>query len=307
MLEVAFRSAREQSKQKKLRGNWLQIIRQKEKMKLDIVKDRLISQLLSIAKSFPTLDDLPPFYQSLVRLTIDADEFKKSCATLRWAVNRVVYFQAQYARMIAKTTQRPMIAQLSSQAYGRIASVIKQMDHSLRFLNESRAILRTFPDIKPMFTVCIYGFPNVGKTTLLNTLADTRAKVAAYAFTTTSINSGFITLDGEKIQLLDVPGTLAREKHNLVELQAELVLKEVANLVIFVFDVSESSGYSREKQEKLYKSVSKLKPTIVYVSKMDIADKELLAKVKWKALSMEELNAEILKRYRKGQISTSSK
>ena len=100
--------------------------------------------------------------------------------------------------------------------------------------------MRTYPDVKEMFTVCIYGFPNVGKSTLLNKLTTSKATVAAYAFTTKEINAGYFTVEDKKIQVFDVPGTLAREnKMNYIELQAELVVKELADIIIYVFDVSE--------------------------------------------------------------------
>ena len=293
ILDVAFRGAREQAKQKKLRGNWLQIIRQKEKIKLDIVKDRLTNQLQSIGKSFPQIDDLPLFYQSLAKLTLDQAEFRQSCAAMGWGIMKITGFHRQYSRMIAKTVPRGQISDTIKEFYGRVSSVIKQIDPALRVLGESRGILRTYPDIKEMFTVCIYGFPNVGKTTLLNTLTGSRAKVASYAFTTTTINSGFMMMGEEKIQVLDVPGTLAREKQNLVELQAELVLKEVADIVIYVFDLSGTSGYSVEKQEQLWKKVSSIKPVLVYLSKTDVIEPALLKNQKFQAKNTEELKKEI--------------
>ena len=153
--------------------------------------------------------------------------------------------------------------------------------------------------MKEMFTVCLYGFPNVGKTTVLNKLTGTKAEVAAYAFTTKSINAGYFTLDGEKIQVLDVPGTLAREeKMNLIELQAELVLQELANLIVFVFDLSEQGGYSIEKQEKLLKKLEKMdksKRVLIYVSKSDLISEEELGEFKHKHFTLEEIKEQIVK------------
>lgn len=156
--------------------------------------------------------------------------------------------------------------------------------------------MRTYPDVKEMFTVCIYGFPNVGKTTLLNKLTGTKAEVAAYAFTTKSINSGYFTINEAKVQVLDVPGTLAREeKMNNIELQAELVRKELASVIIYVFDLSEQAQYAVKRQEQLFRKLGKEKKVLVYFSKMDLMEADSLADYvkKYKPLDVVKLKEKI--------------
>lgn len=167
--------------------------------------------------------------------------------------------------------------------------------------------MKTYPDIKEMFTVCIYGFPNVGKTTLLNKLTGTTAKVAAYAFTTVTINSGHMKLAGETIQVLDVPGTLARkEKMNLIELQADLVLKELASVIIYVFDISEYGGYSVKKQEQLLQNLKKDKRLLVYISKTDLVEPSVVQQFNYKHYSFEQLKEEISKILANNKLETIS-
>lgn len=276
-LELAFSKARKKGKEKNLTGNWLQIIRKKEGLKLDIVTDTLNSKLDKIIFTFPNLDDLNPFYLKLMKLTLDYPHLKKSLSSLNWAKSKIQSLHKESVSKIFKTSDREKIKLLSKEFYGRISSILKQIDSSLLFLEKSRQTMKTYPDIKNLFTVCIYGFPNVGKTTLLNKLTGTKALTASYAFTTTSINVGYLTVDGQKIQLLDVPGTLARkDKLNKIELQAELVVQELAHLIIYVFDISEQGGYSLEEQKRLFKKISPLNK-IVYFSKIDlIENKEIL-------------------------------
>ena len=45
LLDIAFKKAREKEAQKKLQGTWIQLIKRKESLKLDIVKDSLVSKL----------------------------------------------------------------------------------------------------------------------------------------------------------------------------------------------------------------------------------------------------------------------
>lgn len=295
LLDIAFRKAREKEKQKKLEGGWMQVIKKKESLKLDIVKDEIVSKLDKIVEQFPQTSILPEFYIKLMKLTLDFAELKKSLGAVNWASKRIRTLHREYVSKINRAQEQPYIRKASTEFYGRVSSTLKQIDQNLKYLEESRRIMRTYPDIKDMFTVCIYGFPNVGKSTLLNKLSSTKAKTAAYAFTTKTINAGYMTFDGVKVQVLDLPGTLARpEKMNNIEMQAELVLEELAKVVIFVFDVSGSSGYPLDKQVQLYKKVKDKKP-LVYVSKTDLPGGTPEEDFPYRYLSFEELKEELQK------------
>ena len=297
LLDLAFRKARE-SGQKKLTGSWLEIIKKKDSLKLDVVKDTLVSRLVKVISSFPNSNELGNFYQQLMKLTLDHHQYKKSLAALNWGIDKIRAFHRSYVSKINRNYDRKQIGFLSTQCYGRISSVIKQISSDLKYLEQCRRIMRTYPDIKEMFTVCIYGFPNVGKTTLLNKLTGTKAEVAAYSFTTKSINAGYLSEDGKMVQVLDVPGTLAREeKMNNIELQAELVRKELASLIIYVFDLSESSSYSSKKQEQLFRKLGKEKKILVYFSKMDLIKNAGTYAKKYRPLGIQGLKEKIKELY----------
>lgn len=56
--------------------------------------------------------------------------------------------------------------------------------------------------------ICLIGFANSGKSTLLNALTNADAPVAAYKYTTTEPIVGMIDYHGIKIQLVEIPATL---------------------------------------------------------------------------------------------------
>lgn len=62
------------------------------------------------------------------------------------------------------------------------------------------------------YILIILGFPSVGKSTLMNTLAGVFSEVAAYEFTTLTTVPGVIKYKGAKIQLLDLPGIIEGAK-----------------------------------------------------------------------------------------------
>lgn len=281
-LDQAFRKAREKSR-KKLEGNWLEKIRKKEMIKLDVVKGELTNRLDRIVKSFPSLEKLPNFYIELLKLTLDYRELKKSLGGISWAIGKIRFLHRDYIRKINKTREQKKIKNLEKEFYGRVSSVIKQIDQQLFFLEETRKIMRTYPDIKEMFTVVIFGFPNVGKTTLLNKLTEAKGEVAEYPFTTKRINSGFMEIKGKRIQVLDAPGTLARpEKMNNLEKIAYLAIKELADIIIYLFDLSETVNI--KKQEKLFKSLKRgfKKKILLHLSKRDITEEAGIGQFKEK-------------------------
>lgn len=299
-LDLAFSRARSKSK-KKLVGEWLDKIKKKEMIKLDVVKDQLTHSLSKIIEDFPSLEGIPSFYQGLLRLTLDYAALKKSLGAVDWAIKKIRFFQKEYVRKISKSHDASRIKRSSKEFYGRISSILKQIDKELFFLENCRKIMKKYPDVKEMPTVVIFGFPNVGKTTLLNKLTGSEAKVAGYSFTTKGINSGFLKVKDEMVQVLDVPGTLARvDKMNDIEKIAYLAVKELADTIIYVFDLSEIS-YGIKKQERLFQnlkeSISGDKKILIYLSKTDLISEDEAKKFykKYKFLSFEELKKDIKK------------
>ncbi|MEM2139337.1 MAG: GTPase [Candidatus Woesearchaeota archaeon] len=244
-----------------------------EIQKLDFIRAYLKEEFKNIITQFPNFDSLDDFYKELVKLTMDYVYLKKSLASLNWANEKFDFFFNLYKNKIKKDSDFLIIKKHSREYYGRISSILRQIEKHLLYLEEIRKTLKEFPVIKTsLFTICLFGFPNVGKSTLLSKLTTSKPEINDYPFTTKSLNLGYIKENARTIQVIDTPGTLNRlEKMNNIELQAYLALKHVANLIVFVFDPSDEF----EKQEKLLETIKKFqKDIIIYVSKTDLLEQK---------------------------------
>jgi len=269
-----------------------------ESEKLKVFTKVLREYMDEIVKKFPNIDNLPEIYTELIRLTLDYDLLKKSLGSLTWVTKRLDELSVQYLGSLKRCEDRDDIKKIMGGYYGRVSSLMRQVDKSLAYIEEARRTMKNYPTLKTdLFTVAITGFPNIGKSTLLAKLTPAKPEIQNYAFTTKQINQGYANYGLRKVQFVDTPGVLDRSKMNNIELQAFLVLKYLVNLIIYVIDLTEP--YPIKKQEELLKKLKEYdKPIIVYLSKTDIIDKSIYdkAKKKYKAVvTIDELNKKIEK------------
>ncbi len=247
-LDVAFR--RGASKAKAASKN-------KDVVRISTVKDYLVSSLGRIITSFPSFDDLSLFHRDVLLLRFEIDDIKQSLGGLNWAMNTVRRLGTEYTKKSGEWRQ----------FYARANSVFVKVEKDLLFLEEVRRFLREMPMVREMFTSCITGFPNVGKSTLITRMTEAKPEVNSYAFTTKRINIGYF----DNIQVMDTPGALGREKVNSIEQLAFYAIKDVADVLVFVFDLTEP--YPWEDQLALFEKMKGFdKPMLGYVSKTDVID-----------------------------------
>ena len=284
-LDIAFGRGRDKIglARQKAKGPKIERSKTIELERLKVVRKCLVNSLDRIIKRFPSLDTMDDFYKELARCTIDYGKTKRSLGAVKWAKEQVEKFFKIYSTKIKRASDISSVNRHRREFYGRVSSIMKQISKQLEVLESSRRVMRVYPTIKTeMFTIALFGFPNVGKTTLLSKLSPSKPEIAAYPFTTKGINIGYAKQGSKKIQLIDTPGTLNRfDKMNNIEKQAHLALKHVANAVVYVFDLTEP--YPLKDQEKLFKKLKKMKkPVIVYLSKVDILDKKIVKDFKKK-------------------------
>ncbi|AFK22836.1 NOG1 family protein [Pyrococcus sp. ST04] len=285
LIDKAFRRAERAASAFKPRGDKVKKARQREELRIRTVSNVIRDNLKKVLERTPGLSTLPKFYQELVDVLVDRDTFHKAMAGIDWAIRMVRELEERYVERIRHSKDPDEMAQLRRQFYGRVASVLRDIDDRLRYLNKAREVLKDLPVVDlEIPTVVIAGHPNVGKSTLLKALTTAKPEIASYPFTTRGINVGIFEDGYFKYQVIDTPGLLDRplSERNEIEKQAILALKHLGKLIVYIFDPSEYCGFPIEEQmhlfEEIYSEFNEF-PFIVVLNKIDIAKKEQVEKI----------------------------
>lgn len=146
----------------------------------------------------------------------------------------------------------------------KITSIKKELENLLKESQNSKLI-------KQGIDVAIVGKPNVGKSSLLNTLLEEeKAIVTNIAGTTRDIVEGKISIDGILLNLIDTAGL--RETDDIVEKIGVNKSKEIidkSDLIILVLNNNEP--LSNEEKDLINKLNNK--KLIVYINKNDLEKK----------------------------------
>ena len=223
----------------------------------------IISTLEQYVKKFPSIDNLPQFYREILDIKIGTDKLKKALGAVDWARKTCQSIYLKQSKALKKNHNINFLKQKQHEIYGRISSVVKQIDKALEILETTQRVMKKLPDIWDIPTVVIAGYPNVGKSSLLRCLSSARPKIAEYPFTTKEIYLGHIERKEKHIlyrfQIIDTPGLLDKplSKRNKIEKQALAALEYLSDIIVFILDPSETCGYSLEEQKKLLSQIKK--------------------------------------------------
>jgi ferrous iron transport protein B len=89
------------------------------------------------------------------------------------------------------------------------------------------------------FTIALTGQPNAGKSTLFNALTGARQFIANYPGVTVEKKTGVYRFNGDKFNVIDLPGTYSLTAYSLEERVARaVILEEKPELAIHVMDAS---------------------------------------------------------------------
>ncbi len=157
---------------------------------------------------------------------------------------------------------------------------------SLEYLEQVRQHMARLPSIDPSArTLLLTGYPNVGKSSFMNTVTRADVEVQPYAFTTKSLFVGHTDYKYLTWQVIDTPGILDHplEERNVIEMQSITALAHLRAAILYLIDISEQCGYTIEQQVSLFNSIKPLfanKPLIIVANKIDVMPFDALSNEK---------------------------
>jgi GTP-binding protein len=129
----------------------------------------------------------------------------------------------------------------------------------------------------------LVGMPNAGKSTFINKITNTKAKVGAYAFTTTRPQLGVVSHRGREFVLADIPGLIAGAAEGAGIGDRFLGHIERCQILIHLVDATGDDPVEAWhvvcEELEAYGAGLEDKPQIVALNKGDLLDEELMADI----------------------------
>lgn len=266
----------DEKKAKYIRGFSIaaEIARQKEGLRIKTCGTLAVAKFKSIAKSLPEPEKLAPIYREILFVFVSENDLKRARARMAFSAKKIEGMKMLFLEKLRHARHTQDSRKMRKEFFGRVAEFVRKSSDDFEMFSYLWKSLRNLPDLKEEKTFAIAGLPNVGKTSLLKALTGSAPEIQPYPFTTKGLMIGYANFGFEEVQFVDTPGLLDRpmQKRNTIELQSIAVLKTISDFVIYVFDLSETCGFSLEQQKNLFEEVKKTfhKPIIAVANKVDI-------------------------------------
>ncbi|MEW6069734.1 MAG: GTP-binding protein [Candidatus Thermoplasmatota archaeon] len=147
-------------------------------------------------------------------------------------------------------------------------------------------------------TIGLIGFPNVGKSTLLNELTNAQSPIGEYDFTTVKVIPGMLDYKGAKLQILDLPGLISGASKGKGRGSEILSVTRILDLAIIILDCQHLEQLDVILEE-LYKAGVRLNSTTpdIVITKKSTGGISINSTVKLTRLDEKTIKA-ILQEYR---------
>ncbi|KAF0989796.1 hypothetical protein HZS_6005 [Henneguya salminicola] len=244
--------------------------------KVKFTQQTFHDKLTTIGESFPKIENVHPFYADLINVLYDKDHYKIALGKVNLSKGLIDKTSREYVRLLKYGDSLYRCKTLKRIALGRMVKIIKKLDKSLIYLEQVRQHLSRLPTIDPTTrTLILCGFPNVGKSSFLNSVSRAGVEVEPYPFTTKSLYVGQTDYKYLRFQVIDTPGILDKplEDRNTIEMQAITALAHLRATIIYMMDASETCGYSIEQQAQLFDNLQPLfqkKTVLIGLNKTDV-------------------------------------
>lgn len=261
-------------------------VKGKEIAKIDSSATYLEETLFKAVSAFPNFDELDPFYKDLYECIIDTNELKKNLSSIS-SVGRLIknirrIYIVKLKELRFGENPKQLAYSITKSYVGRLSSLLKGINKPIEFYNDSAKKLKELPSIRfGEESIILAGYPNVGKSTLLSKITQSKPLIAAYPFTTKGLNVGVFKKKFVPIQVIDTPGLLDKPlyKRNKIELKAVTALQHLQGVIVFVVDPTQEVL----TQKKLFQEIKKLftqQKFLVVINKNDAVSEEVINSTK---------------------------
>ncbi|VDD94044.1 unnamed protein product [Enterobius vermicularis] len=272
--------------------------------KIKFLQQTLHDKLSQIIDEFPKMEDIHPFYADLMNILYDKDHYKIALGQMNMIRHLIDGVAREYVRLMKYGDSLYRCKMLKRAALGRMVKLLKRQKSSFEYLEQVRQHLSRLPSIDPNTrTLILCGFPNVGKSSLMNKLTRADVEVQPYAFTTKALYVGHLDYKYLRWQVIDTPGILDSplEERNTIEMQAVTALAHLRAAILFIMDISEMCDHTVEEQISLFQNIKPLfanKPILIGLNKTDVCKRSelaaekaaLIAKLEEESLSVFEMS-----------------
>ncbi|QCJ45738.1 NOG1 family protein [Haloprofundus sp. MHR1] len=230
----------------------------------------LSDNVQNVVTAWPDFETVDPFYYELADAVLrrqgtfaseaddiegdgGVDTLRQSLANLTWAGRQIKELHREYVSKLRRSNI-DTARKHRKQAFARMADIIEQVEDDLLRVSEARDALKNLPDVRPDEpAIVVAGYPNVGKSSFVNTVTRASNEIASYPFTTKGVQLGHFERNRIRYQIIDTPGLLDRPEaeRNDIERQAVSALEHLADAVLFVVDASGDCGYPLDAQLEL--------------------------------------------------------
>jgi nucleolar GTP-binding protein len=251
--------------------------KKREHSRMRLVEKITVGYLESLVKSVPNLDSIHPFYRDMLEILVGLAKTKAALgrisrtARIIHEVNKANIYHLRDARSPSAA------ADVRRSFFGRVSSLIRGSREDLTILAEMREKMKDLPTADPdVPTVVLAGYPGVGKSTIVCQASTAKPQTRSYPFTTQEIMIGHINVHHLTIQIVDTPGILDRPlpERNKAELLSISALGQLADIIAFIVDVSETNGFFLNDQKQLQEGIRTAYPNkeiVAFFNKIDLA------------------------------------